>query len=114
MFRGFVTRSKGTGLLELGINEEGHVVSACVPGGVLSDFDQAAHAAARGSLWTPKVVRGKRVGVVVTVTFDTPDVARGSYRLFLDESGDHTFCTCDEIGSRYLAPRRSGARSRRR
>jgi hypothetical protein len=41
--------------------------------GVRSDFDKAAQAAALEWLWTPKVVRGKPIGVVMTVTFDTPD-----------------------------------------
>jgi TonB family protein len=68
---------KGVAILELGINEEGRVVSACVLRGVRSDFDEAAQAAALQWLWTPKVVKGKPVGVVVTVTFDTPDVPRG-------------------------------------
>jgi TonB family protein len=70
-------RPKGTAILELGVNEEGHVVSACVLRGVRSDFDQAAQAAALEWLWTPKVVKGQRVGVVVTLAFDAPDVARG-------------------------------------
>jgi len=66
----------GTAILELGINDEGHVVSACVVRGVRSDFDKAAQKAAMKWVWTPKVVKGKRVGVVASVTFETPAVAR--------------------------------------
>lgn len=62
----------GTAILELGINEEGHVVSACVLRGVRSDFDKAAQAAALKWVWTPKVVESQPVGVVMTVTFETP------------------------------------------
>jgi len=64
----------GIAILELGINTEGHVVSACVRRGVRSDFDKAAQAAALEWLWAPKTLKGKPVGVVMTVTFDTHDV----------------------------------------
>jgi TonB family protein len=66
----------GTAILEIGINEKGRVVSACVLRGVRDDFDNAAQAAALESLWTPKVLNGKPVGVVMTVTFVTPDLER--------------------------------------
>lgn len=69
---------KGTAILELGVNKDGHVVSACVLRGLRSDFDKAAQAAALQWLWTPKFVNGKPVGVVITVAFDTPDVRRSN------------------------------------
>jgi TonB family protein len=75
----------GIAILELGISEEGRVVSACVLRGVRSDFDKAAQAAALKWLWTPTAVKGKPVGVVVTVTFRHSRRAqrcRRAYRFF--------------------------------
>jgi len=67
---------KGIAILELGINEEGRVVSACVLRGLRGDFDRAAQAAALQWLWTSKVIDGKRVGVVATVTFGSEEIAK--------------------------------------
>jgi hypothetical protein len=51
-------------------------VSACVLRGLRGDFDRAAQAAALQWLWTSKVIDGKRVGVVATVTFGSEEIAK--------------------------------------
>jgi len=63
----------GIAILEIGVNEKGHVVSACVLRGVRPDFDTAAQAAASRWLFKPSVLKGQPVGVVVTMTIPTPD-----------------------------------------
>jgi len=55
----------GIAILEIGINEKGRVVSACVLRGLRSDFDRAAQAAAMRWLFTPKVLHGQPVGVAM-------------------------------------------------
>lgn len=71
----------GIAILEIGINEKGRVVSACVLRGVRWDFDKAAQAAALQWWWTSKVLRGKPVGVAMTITVVTPDLDRGRSEL---------------------------------
>jgi hypothetical protein len=66
----------GIAIIELGIDKNGHAVSACVLQGVRTDFDQAAQAAALKWLWTPKVVRGRPVGFVSAITFPTGNAER--------------------------------------
>jgi TonB family protein len=63
----------GVVILELGINETGRVISACVLRSVRTDFDQAAQAAALQWRWHPFLLRGKPIGAVTTVTVCTPD-----------------------------------------
>jgi hypothetical protein len=41
----------GVAILEIGVDGEGHVVSACVLRGVRQDFDEAAQHAALQSRW---------------------------------------------------------------
>jgi hypothetical protein len=67
----------GTAIIEVGVDEKGRAVSACVLRGVRPDFDQAAQAAALRLLWTPKVVKGRPVGFVSAITFATGDAERG-------------------------------------
>jgi TonB family protein len=62
----------GMAILELGINPDGRVISACVLRGVRSDFDKAAQTAAMQWRWTPKTIRGTRVGVALTVSVTAP------------------------------------------
>jgi len=62
----------GVSVLELGVNKEGRVISACVLRSLRSDFDAAAQAAAMRWLWTPTTVRGQPVGVVMTVAVTAP------------------------------------------
>jgi len=71
-----VTRPYPSGvvILEVGINDKGHVVSVCLLRGVRSDFDKAAQAAALRWRWNPYLLKGKPVGVVITTTLCTPDL----------------------------------------
>jgi TonB family protein len=62
----------GVAILEVGIDEKGHVLSACVLRGVRFDFDNAAQAAALKWRWNPMRLNGKPIGVVMTVTVGTP------------------------------------------
>jgi hypothetical protein len=64
----------GIAILELAVDKEGHVVSACVLRSVRSDFDEAAQAAALKSLWKPQLLKGQPVGAFVTVTVEAPAV----------------------------------------
>jgi TonB family protein len=64
----------GVVILEVGINEKGLVVSACVLRGIRSDFDEAAQAAALRWRWNPYLLHGKPIGVVITITVCTPDL----------------------------------------
>lgn len=66
----------GIAILEVGIDVDGRVVSACVVRGVRDDFDRAAQSAAMQSRW--KITPRKRYGVVVTVTACTPDLPCGN------------------------------------
>jgi hypothetical protein len=68
---------RGTAIIELGVDEKGRAVSACVLRGVRTDFDRAAQAAALRWLWTPKVVKGRPVGFVSAITFPTGDTEHG-------------------------------------
>jgi hypothetical protein len=67
---------RGIAIIELGVDENGHGVSACVLRGVRTDFDQAAQVAALRWLWTPKVVKGRPIGFVSAVAFATGDAER--------------------------------------
>ena len=67
---------RGTAILEVGVNLEGQVVSACVVRGVRSDFDRAAQAAALRSRWRASERKGSERGFVLSVTFCTPDTCR--------------------------------------
>jgi TonB family protein len=62
----------GVVILELAINEKGVVVSSCLLRGIRADFDKAAQLATLGWRFEPKVVEGKPIGVVMTVTVNTP------------------------------------------
>lgn len=62
----------GVAILEIAIDESGRVVSACVLRGVRPDADKAAQRAALGSTWTRKLLNGRPVGVVMTVTYEFP------------------------------------------
>jgi TonB family protein len=62
----------GIAIVEIGVSEVGRVVSACVLRGVRPDFDRAAQEAALRSRWTPKLLNGRPVGVVMTVTYQFP------------------------------------------
>ena len=64
----------GVAILELAINKNGRVVSACVLRSLRSDFDKAAQAAALKSLWKPQLLKGQPVGAFMTVTFEAPAV----------------------------------------
>lgn len=59
-------------ILELVINEKGVPVSSCVLRGVRADFDKAAQLATLAWRFEPKVVDGKPIGVVLTVTVKAP------------------------------------------
>jgi hypothetical protein len=63
----------GVVVLEIGVDLDGKVVSACVKLGVRDDFDKAAQAAALASQWKipapPVPVRG----YVLTITECTPE-----------------------------------------
>ena len=63
----------GAAIVELGVDLQGEVVSACVIRGVREDFDKAAQAATWQ--WRFKVPRltGKERGFVVSVVVCTPD-----------------------------------------
>ena len=64
----------GVAILELGIDLEGTVVSACVAKGVRDDFDAAAQAAALQSRWNvPKPLKGTEAGFTIYMTACTPD-----------------------------------------
>ena len=63
----------GEVVLQLGINEKGLVVSACVLRGVRSDFDQAAQAAALHWRWSPCLLHGQPIGAIEAITICTPD-----------------------------------------
>jgi TonB family protein len=66
----------GTAILEVGVAENGHVVSVCVLRSVRPDFDHAAQAAVSRWLFKPPFLDGKPVGIVTTVTMDVPGTAR--------------------------------------
>jgi hypothetical protein len=64
----------GVAILELGIDLEGTVVSACVAKGLREDFDAAAQAAALQSRWNvAKPLKGREQGIAIFVTVCTPD-----------------------------------------
>jgi hypothetical protein len=64
----------GVAVLELGIDLEGTVVTACVAKGVRDDFDKAAQAAALQSRWSVrKPLKGMERGFAISVTVCTPD-----------------------------------------
>lgn len=67
----------GVAILELAIDKNGHVVSACVLRSLRSDFDKAAQDAALKSMWKPQRLKGQPVGAFMTVTFQIP---AGSFR----------------------------------
>jgi TonB family protein len=64
----------GIVILELVINEQGVPVSSCVLRGVREDFDTAAQLATLKWRYEPKLLDGKPVGVVMTVTVTTAGV----------------------------------------
>ena len=66
----------GVVILELTINEQGVPVSSCVLRGIRADFDKAAQVATLGWRFEPKLLKGKPVGIVMTVTVDTHKVER--------------------------------------
>jgi hypothetical protein len=59
--------------LEVGVDLNGKVVSACIMRGVRDDFDKAAQAAALASQWKMPVPHVRVRGYVLTVTACTPD-----------------------------------------
>jgi TonB family protein len=61
----------GIAILELGIDERGQVLWACVLHGLRTDFDEAAQRAALKWRFRPTLLKGKPVGVVMAVTVDT-------------------------------------------
>jgi hypothetical protein len=63
----------GMTILEIGVNLEGDVVSACVIRSLRDDFDKAAQAAVLQWRWKIPKLKGKERGFVVTVTVCTPD-----------------------------------------
>ena len=66
----------GIAIVEIGVNRDGRVVSACVLRGVRSDLDTAAQRAALRSLWTPQLLHGRPVGAVLTISFRFPAASR--------------------------------------
>jgi len=63
----------GATLIELGVDRQGAVISACVIRGVRDDFDKAAQAAAwQWRFKLPKLTGNER-GFVLTVSVCTPD-----------------------------------------
>jgi hypothetical protein len=62
----------GVAILEIAIDEGGRVVSACVVRSLRPDADNAAQRAAMRSTWTRKLLNGRPVGVVMTVTYEFP------------------------------------------
>jgi hypothetical protein len=66
----------GVAILELGIDLQGVVVSACVAKGVRDDFDAAAQAAALQGRWHVAMpLTGSERGFAIDVTVCTPDRA---------------------------------------
>jgi TonB family protein len=68
----------GTAILEIGVNTEGRVISACVLRTLRPDFDRAAQAAARRWRFEPKLLKATPVGVAMTATISphTSDLGR--------------------------------------
>ncbi len=62
----------GIVILELVINEKGVPVSSCVLRGIRGDFDHAAQLATLRWRFEPKLLEGKAVGIVMTVTVKAP------------------------------------------
>jgi TonB family protein len=62
----------GAAILEISIDGEGRVVSACVLRGLRRDFDAATQQAALQWRFTPQLLNGMPVGAVMTVTFVPP------------------------------------------
>ena len=60
-------------IMELGVDLQGEVISACVIRSVRQDFDRAAQAAARQWLFKIPMVTGNQRGFVLTVSVCTPD-----------------------------------------
>ncbi len=65
----------GVVILELAIDEQGVPISSCVLRGIRKDFDNAAQLAASRWRFTPQQLHGQPVGVVMTVTVNSPDPA---------------------------------------
>ena len=63
----------GVTIIELGVDLQGEVVSACVIRGLRADFDKAAQAAAWQWRFKLPVLTGSERGFVLTVTVCTPD-----------------------------------------
>ena len=59
--------------MELGVDLQGEVISACVVRSVRKDFDRAAQAAARQWLFKIPRITGNERGFVLTVIVCTPD-----------------------------------------
>lgn len=68
----------GAAILEIGVNTDGRVLSACVLRSLRPDFDRAAQAAARKWRFKPKLLNGTSVGVAMTVSISrhTSDLGR--------------------------------------
>jgi TonB family protein len=63
----------GAIIVELGVDLQGEVVSACVIRGVRDDYDRAAQAAARQWRFKVPKLTGNERGFVLTVSVCTPD-----------------------------------------
>src|SRR5687767_294676 len=63
---------EGLAVLEIGINDTGHVVSAGVLRGLGPDEDSAAQEAVLQWRFTPKLLNSRPIGVVSTVTVRFP------------------------------------------
>jgi TonB family protein len=63
---------EGLAILEIGINDTGHVVSACVLRGLRPDADRAAQEAVLQWRFTPTHLNGRPMGVIFTVTVRFP------------------------------------------
>lgn len=59
-------------ILEIAVNESGRAVSACVVRSLRPDADKAAQRAALRSTWTRKLLKGRPVGVFMTVAYQFP------------------------------------------
>lgn len=65
----------GVVIIELALDEQGVPISSCVLRGIRKDFDNAAQLAASRWRFTPQDLYGQPVGVVMTVTVNSPDPA---------------------------------------
>jgi len=63
----------GAAILEVGVNLEGEVVSACVVRSLRSDLDSAAQAAVLQWRWKVGALKGKERGFAMLVSLCAPD-----------------------------------------